>query len=364
MFAPTEITAWHWAGFILCVLVFLALDLGVFHRRAHVVKFQEALAWTGLWVALSFLFAGALVPLRGKQEAIEFVTGYIIELSLSMDNVFVIALIFSYFGVPTRYQHRVLFWGILGALIMRGVMIAVGAALIQRFQGMLYAFGAFLVFTGIKMLFAGDEEVNPEKNPVLRLARKCFPVATDFEGQKFTTRLNGTFALTPLALVLVVVETTDLVFAVDSIPAIFGVTTNRFIVFTSNVFAILGLRSLYFVLAEAIDYFRYLKVGLSIVLAFIGAKMLVDPHGHEEEWFQVDIPTSVSLLTVGAIILTSIAFSINARRREKKKTRAEAEAKREAPKAAAAGNEENEAGQDRNSQQGKKPASDKTDTPG
>jgi tellurite resistance protein TerC len=225
------------------------------------------------------------------------------------------------------------------------------------------------VFTGIKMLFAGDEEVNPEKNPVLRLARKCFPVAAEFEGQKFTTRLNGAFALTPLALVLVVVETTDLVFAVDSIPAIFGVTTNRFIVFTSNVFAILGLRSLYFVLAEAIDYFRYLKVGLSIVLAFIGAKMLVDPHGDEEEWFQVDIPTSVSLLTVGAIILTSIAFSINARRlekkdakrREKKAGRADAEAKREAD---AAANEENKPGPDRISSQEKEPPSDKTDKAG
>ena len=304
--------------FLVAVLFFLALDLGVFHRRAHVVKFREALAWTALWVALSLLFAGALVPLRGRQEAIEFVTGYIIELSLSMDNVFVIALIFAYFRVPTQYQHRVLFWGILGALIMRGVMIALGAALIERFQWMLYLFGAFLVFTGIKMLFAGDEEVDPEKNPVLRLARKCFPVSADFEGQKFTTQVNGAFALTPLALVLVVVETTDLVFAVDSIPAIFGVTTNRFIVFTSNVFAILGLRSLYFVLAEAIDYFRYLKVGLSLVLAFIGAKMLLDPHGREEEWYQVDIATSVSLLTVGAIILTSIALSVTVARREKK----------------------------------------------
>src|SRR6266566_1661610 len=283
MFALTAITPWHWAGFILCVIIFLGLDLGVFHRRAHVVKYTEALAWTALWAALSFLFAGALVPLRGKQEAIEFVTGYIIELSLSMDNVFVIALIFAYFRVPSRFQHRVLFWGILGALVMRGVMIALGAALIQRYTWMLYVFGAFLLFTGVKMLFADDESVHPEKNLVLRLARKCFHVADDFDGHKFTTLVQGRLALTPLALVLVVVE---------------------------------------------IDYFRYLKVGLAIVLAFIGAKMLVDPHGDEEKWFQVDIATSVSLLTVGAIILTSIAFSITAAHREKKAGRDKAEANR------------------------------------
>jgi tellurite resistance protein TerC len=345
MFALTAITPWHWAGFIVCVIVFLGLDLGVFHRRAHVVKFTEALAWTALWVALSFLFAGALVPLRGKQEAIEFVTGYIIELSLSMDNVFVIALIFAYFRVPSRFQHRVLFWGILGALVMRGVMIALGAALIERYTWMLYVFGAFLLFTGVRMLFADDESVHPEKNPVLRLARKCFHVADDFDGHKFTTLVQGRLALTPLALVLVVVETTDLIFAVDSIPAIFAVTTKPFIVFTSNVFAILGLRSLYFALAGAIDYFRYLKVGLAIVLAFIGAKMLVDPHGEEEKWFQVDIATSVSLLTVGAIILTSIAFSITAAHREKKAGRDKGAASRKNTKGDATGSGEKSTGQ-------------------
>ncbi len=215
---------------------------------------------------------------------------------------------------------------------MRGVMIALGAALIQRYDWMLYVFGAFLLFTGVKMLFADDESVHPEKNLVLRLARKCFHVADDFDGHKFTTLVQGR-----LALVLVVVETTDLIFAVDSIPAIFAVTTKPFIVFTSNVFAILGLRSLYFALAGAIDYFRYLKVGLAIVLAFIGAKMLVDPHGDEEKWFQVDIATSVSLLTVGAIILTSIAFSITAAHREKKAGRAQAEAGRKDTKAGATG---------------------------
>jgi len=322
MLALIEVTPWHWAGFIGCVIFFLALDLGVFHRKAHVVKFREALMWTGIWVTLSILFglliAPALVNGWGKQDTVEFITGYVIELSLSMDNVFVIALIFTYFRVPPQYQHRVLFWGILGALIMRGVMIAAGAALISQFMWTLYFFGAFLIFTGIKMLFVSDEGVDPEKNFVLRLTRKWFPVAKEFHGQKFAIQEQGRFTLTPLALVLVVVETTDLIFAVDSIPAIFAVTQKPFIVFTSNVFAILGLRSLYFVLAGAIDYFRYLKVGLSFVLVFIGIKMLIDPHGKPPKWFQVDIPSSVSLLVVGAIIATSIAMSVVAGRREKR----------------------------------------------
>jgi tellurite resistance protein TerC len=315
-----EITHWHWAGFIACILFFLALDLGVFHRKAHVVSFKEAFAWTGVWAAVSLAFglfiAPRLVNGWGREETLEFVTGYIIELSLSMDNVFVIALIFGYFRVPPQYQHRVLFWGILGALIMRGVMIAGGSALVKEFMWTLYIFGAFLIFTGIKMLFVDDGGVEPEKNPVVRLARRFFPVSGDFSGQRFTTRLNGRFALTPLALVLLMVETTDLVFAVDSIPAIFAVTQKPFIIFTSNVFAILGLRSLYFVLAGAIEYFRYLKVGLSFVLVFIGVKMLLDPHEGRPKWFQVDIPSGVSLMVVGAIILTSIAVSIVATRRE------------------------------------------------
>jgi len=318
MLSLVHITVWHWAGFILCILFFLALDLGVFHRRAHVVKFKEALGWTSVWFTLSMLFAGALVSLRGKPEAIQFVTGYLIELSLSMDNVFVIALIFAYFRVPSQYQHRVLFWGILGALVMRGMMIAAGAALIRRFDWMLYLFGLFLVFTGIKMMFFGDEGVDPAKNPVLRMARRFFPISNDFEGQRFFTHATVPRALTPLALVLLMVETTDLIFAVDSIPAIFAITTDPFIIFTSNVFAILGLRSLYFVLAGMIDYFRYLKVGLSVVLVFIGTKMLLDPHGHEPKWVQAEIPTSVSLLVVGVIILTSVLLSVTAARREKR----------------------------------------------
>jgi len=325
MSGSIEISPWSWVGFILCILFFLALDLGVFHRHSHVVKFKEALGWSTLWVILSFVFGLFIAPcfVNGwaRQDSLDFVTGYIIELSLSMDNVFVIALIFTYFRVPAQYQHRVLFWGILGALVMRGAMILAGAALIERFQWTLYFFGAFLVFTGIKMLFTDDEGVEPEKNPVIRLARKIFPITDALHGQKFLVRVNGRTMLTTLALVLIMVETTDLVFALDSIPAIFAVTTKPFIVFTSNVFAILGLRSLYFVLAGAIDYFRYLKIGLSVVLVFIGAKMLLAPHGHGGEphqWFQVEIPTAVSLLVVGVIIATSILLSITATQREKK----------------------------------------------
>ena len=318
MLGLIEITPWHWAGFILCVLFFLALDLGVFHRQAHAVKFKEALGWSIVWGTLSMLFAGLLVLVRSRDEAMEFVTGYIIELSLSMDNVFVIALIFAFFKIPAQYQHRVLFWGILGALVMRGAMILGGAALIDRFEWMLYVLGAFLVVTGIRMFFSGGEGVEPEKNPVIRLARKILPVTEELHGDKFLVRVNGRTALTTLALVLIVVETTDLVFALDSIPAIFAVTTKPFIVFTSNVFAILGLRSLYFLLAGAMDYFRYLKAGLAVVLVFVGLKMLVAPHGNGAEpalWFQVKISTATSLAVVGGIIAASILLSVAARRR-------------------------------------------------
>jgi len=324
MLALIQITTWHWVGFIACVLIFLALDLGVFHRKAHQVSFREALLWTSLWFCLAMLFAVALKPLRGEKEALEFVTGYLIELSLSMDNVFIIALIFGYFHVPAEHQHRVLFWGILGALIMRGIMIGAGVALINMFHWLLYVFGAFLVFSGIKMMFV-ESEVDPEKNRVVRLARKFFPVTPELHGQRFMTIWNGRKALTPLALVLLMVETTDLIFAVDSIPAIFAVTRNPFIVFTSNVFAILGLRSLYFVLAGAIGYFRYLKTGLSVVLVFIGVKMLLDPHeGHEKLPFQFDIPTPVSLLIVAGIILIAIICSVVAAQREKRQAKPDA----------------------------------------
>ena len=239
------------------------------------------------------------------------------RISLSLDNILVIALIFAWFRVPAEFQHRLLFWGILGALVMRGAMIAAGAALIHQFDWVLYVFGAFLVFAGAKMFFSKQEMVRPEKNLVLRLVRKIFPVAPDFAGRKLFTRLDGRLALTPLALVLLLVETTDLIFAVDSVPAVFSVTRKAFIVFTSNVFAILGLRSMYFLLVGALGCFRYLKIGLSVVLAFIGAKMLLDPHDHPPRWFQTDISTPVSLLVVAAILLVSIALSVVAARREK-----------------------------------------------
>jgi tellurite resistance protein TerC len=309
-----EITAWHWAGFIICVLAFLALDLGVFHRRAHRVTFREALAWTGFWAALALLFAGALVWMRGKHEATQFVTGYLIELSLSMDNVFVIALVFSYFRVSAEQQHRVLFWGILGALLMRGLMIWAGVELIKRFEWLLYCFGAFIVLSGLKIMLRRGESGTPEKSIIVRVAKKLLPITNDFHGQNFTTQINGRRFFTPLFLALLAVETADLIFATDSIPAIFGVTRKSFIVFTSNVFAILGLRSLYFVLAGAMNLFRYLKAGISVVLVFIGIKMLIDPHGsNSPKWFQYDIPDAAALAVVGIIIAVSILASMIAR---------------------------------------------------
>jgi tellurite resistance protein TerC len=301
---PSEVTigVWHWVGFISGVLLMLALDLGLLHRRSREIHVREAAAWTFLWVSLSMGFAVVLNGWMGSQAAGEFVTGYVVELALSMDNVFVIALIFSYFGVPKHLQHRVLFWGILGAMLMRGGMIWIGVELVTRFHWVLYVLGAFLVFTGIKMLTGSDEEVEPEKNPCIRLARKCFPVHDQFDGQRFLTRVGGALALTPLALVLLMVETTDLVFAVDSIPAIFGVTQNPFVIFTSNIFAILGLRSLYFLLAGAMDYFSYLKYGLSLVLVFIGFKMLIS--------FRYHLNTTLSLGIVAGILVFSVLASL------------------------------------------------------
>ncbi len=297
------ITVWHWVVFLVSVVGLLALDLGVFHRRARVVRFREALCWTGFWVLLALSFGLWIYRGRSHKDGLEFLTGYLIELSLSMDNVFVIALIFAYFGVPLRFQHRVLFWGIMGAIAMRGGMILGGAALITQFHWILYLLGAFLVYTGLKMLFGAEPEVNPDANPVLRLARRYFPVAAQFDGQRFVTLVDGRRLLTPMALVLIMVETTDLVFALDSIPAIFAVTQDVFIVFTSNIFAILGLRSLYFALAGAIAYFRYLKVGLSLVLVFIGIKMLV-------VLWDLKIGTGWSLTVVVSILAVSMFASM------------------------------------------------------
>ena len=326
MFSLIHITPWHWAGFIVMILIPLAVDLGLLHRKAREVSVKEALAWTGVWVAFSLCFAGVLVPARGRDEALEFLTGYLIELSLSMDNVMVIAMIFTYFRVPHALQHRALFWGILGALLMRGAMIGLGSAMIARAHWILYIFGGFLVYTGFKMVFTDEAGVEPERNRVLRLARKLFPITQNFVGQKFVVvgapavaahvgeserRVAGWFqsvALTPLGLVLVMVETTDLIFALDSIPAIFAVTQKPFIVFTSNVFAILGLRSLYFVLAGAIRYFGFLKIGLSVVLVFVGAKMLLEVVGFY-------IPTLVSLAIVASIIGGSMIISVVLARR-------------------------------------------------
>jgi tellurite resistance protein TerC len=310
-----EITPWHWAGFIFFVLFCIAVDMGAFHRRARVVTLPEAFLWTAIWVALAMLFAGLLLLLRGREDSAEFVTGYLLELSLSLDNILVIVLIFTAFQVPAQYPRRVLVWGILGALAMRGVMIGVGAALVQHFKWLLYGFGVFLVYAGTRMFFARPVTVEPEKNPVIRLARRLFPISPSFDGQKFLTRVNGVLMLTPLMLVLLLVETSDLIFAMDSIPAVFSVTQKAFIVFTSNVFAVLGLRSLYFLLAGAVDKFRFLKAGLAVVLAFVGVKMLLDPHDHPPQWFQIKIPTSTSLLVIALIVTIAIGLSVTAARR-------------------------------------------------
>jgi tellurite resistance protein TerC len=300
-----------WIGFNLFVLAMLAIDLGVFHRKAHEVSVREALTWSGVWISLALLFNLGIYHFWGSEKALEFLAGYLIEKSLSVDNIFVFLMIFSYFDVPARYQHRVLFWGILGALVMRAIFIAAGAALLSAFHWIIYVFGGFLIITGIKMLFAGDEKIEPEKNPAVRLLRRIMHVTSDYHGQRFTVRRDGRLYATPLLLVLVVVETTDVIFAVDSIPAIFAVTMDPFIVYTSNVFAILGLRALYFLLAGIMDMFRYLKVGLAFVLCFVGVKMLlVDVY---------KIPIAVSLGVVAGILAVSILFSLPFTLRSKRK---------------------------------------------
>ena len=296
-------TLWLWVGFHLFVFAMLALDLGVFHRKAHVVSFRESLTWTIVWISLAMLFNLGIWRFRGEQAGLEFLTGYLIEYSLSMDNVFVFALIFSYFGVPQEYRHRVLFWGILGALVMRALMIGLGAALIAKFAWIIYIFGAFLIVTGIKMIVKRDEEMHPERNPVVRLFRRFVPVTSDYRGQSFVVREAGRLVATPLLLVLVLVEVSDLIFAVDSIPAIFAVTRDPFIVYTSNVFAILGLRSLYFVLGGVIDKFHLLKVGLGVVLSFVGVKMLLA----HTAW---KIDTAVSLGVIAVVLAASIVLSL------------------------------------------------------
>ena len=285
------------------MLAMLALDLGVFHRKAHVVTFRESIAWTAVWVALALLFNGWIWHHYGPQKALQFFTGYLIEKSLSVDNVFVFALLFSYFAVPAVYQHKVLFWGILGALVMRAIMIAAGAALIAKFTWIIYVFGAFLILTGIKMVVKREEEIHPERNPVVRWFKRLMPVTADYRRDKFFVFENGRRYATPLFVVLLLVEVSDLIFAVDSIPAIFAVTTDPFIVYTSNVFAILGLRSLYFALAGVMGKFHYLKIGLGAVLAFVGVKMLLAHTAYK-------IDTLVSLGVVAGILAVSVVASL------------------------------------------------------
>jgi tellurite resistance protein TerC len=301
--AHSIVNPWFLAVFIAVVFVLLAIDLGVFHRRAHAVDVREALGWSVTWVLLSCLFGAWVYREFGRQPGLEFFTGYLVEYALSVDNIFVFVLIFSYFAVPSTLHHRVLFWGILGALLMRGVFIFAGAKLIHSFHWIIYIFGAFLVFSGIKILQQrGATQVEPGKNPVLRLFQRLVPMTSEYNGGAFLVKRSGKWLATPLALVLVTVETTDVVFALDSIPAIFGVTNDWFIVFTSNICAILGLRSMYFLLAAVVERFVYLGTGLGIVLAFIGSKMLLSD--------LVPIGIEPSLLIVAAILICSIIFSL------------------------------------------------------
>ena len=316
---------WLWVGFNLFVLAMLALDLGVFHRHSHTVSIKEASIWSAVWIALAlafngliFLFWDRMAPsstYTPSEAGLAFLTGYLIEKSLSVDNIFVFVLIFSYFAVPAKYQHRVLFWGIIGALLMRGAMIGVGAALIKEFHWIIWIFGAFLIFTGIRMAFHKNEELHPEDNPLIKLFRRLVPVTEQYEGDKFFVRRAGVLMATPLFLVLLMVETTDLIFAVDSIPAIFAVTQDPFIVYTSNVFAILGLRSLYFVLAGVVHKFHYLKLGLSVVLTFVGVKMLLPDMSNLLTGVSYKIPTAVSLGVVASILAVAVAASLLRARR-------------------------------------------------
>jgi tellurite resistance protein TerC len=290
-----------WGLFNLFVLTMLAVDLWVFHRPGHTVKFREALSWSIGWILLAVSFAVLVYFWQGKQTAVEFTTGYVIELSLSVDNLFIFLLIFRYFKVPSDYQHKVLFWGIVGALVMRGIFIVVGIGLIRRFHWIIFVFGAFLVYSGIRLLGKKEVGIDPEKNPMVRLVRRLIPVTKDYEGDKFLVRRHGLYA-TPLLVVLVVVEATDLLFATDSIPAVLAITLKPFVVYTSNVFAILGLRSLYFVLAGMMDYFHFLHYGLAVVLIFIGGKMLAS------DYFEV--PTVWALGAVGGVLLISMVASV------------------------------------------------------
>jgi tellurite resistance protein TerC len=291
-----------WTGFGLLVLGALAVDLGVFQRKAHAVHAREALAWTIIWIALALVFNAGLYLLKGPGPALEFLAGYLIEKSLSVDNLFVFLVVFSYFGVPEQYQPRILIWGILGAIVTRGLFVAGGAVLMNTFAWMTYVFGAVLILTGLKLLLKREGVIHPERNPVVRCFKRFFGTSDRLDGQKFFTRIDGRRVATPLFIVLLVVETTDIVFAVDSIPAIFAVTSDPFIVYTSNIFAILGLRALYFLLARMMGVFRFLKYGLILVLWFVGVKMLLAHH--------CKIPIGWSLGVIGAILAASVIMSL------------------------------------------------------
>ncbi|MDO6390763.1 TerC family protein [Pontibacter sp. BT731] len=303
-----EVTASFWIGFNVFVLLMLALDLGVFNRKAHVVSVKEALTWSGVWISLALIFNGLIYYWFGEAKAVEFLTGYLIEKSLSVDNIFVFVLVFGYFQIPPIYQHKILFWGILGALVMRVIFIFAGVALIEKFHWTIYIFGAFLIYTGYKMFTEKGTQIDPENNPVIKFFRRMMPVTNQLHGDKFFVKVDGKRFATPLFLVLILIETTDLIFAVDSIPAILSITQDQFIVYTSNVFAILGLRSLYFALAHVVDRFVYLSYGLAVILAFVGTKMLL-----------IDIfkiPTFISLLVIAVILIFSIVLSFVKTRRD------------------------------------------------
>lgn len=292
-----------WIGFSVLVAALLVLDLGVFNRSAHRISIKEAIGWSVVWISLGLSFSLVIYYFMGKSHALDYLTGYVIEKSLSVDNLFIFLVIFSYFGVEQRYQHRVLYWGIMGALILRAIMIFAGAALLTEFHWLLYVFGGFLVYTGAKLMFMSDHDFDPSKNKAVIWARKVFPLTERIEDQRFWRIIGGRRFATPLLLVLIAIETSDVMFALDSIPAIFGITKDPFIVYSSNIFAILGLRALFFVLSEFMSQFRFLDKGLAIVLTFIGVKMLL-------EIWHVKIPTTTSLIVVGIILVVSIVLSL------------------------------------------------------
>lgn len=297
-----ETNIWFWFFFNLFVLFMLALDLGVFHKKTHVVSVKEALIWSVVWIFLAFCFNGLIYYVAGETKALEFLTGYLIEKALSVDNIFVFVLIFTYFQIPAKYQHKVLFWGIIGALIMRVIFIFAGVALLEKFHWTIYIFGSILIYTGIKMLTQSEKKIEPDKNPVIKLFKKIVPTTNELHEDKFFIKQNQRNTATPLFVVLIMIEITDLIFAVDSIPAILAVTQDRFIVYTSNVFAILGLRSLYFALANIIERFKYLAVGLAVILVFVGLKMV------SIDFFK--IPIQYSLMTIVVILAGSIMLSL------------------------------------------------------